>query len=61
VTLRANTEWVETVESGWNALVDLDVERALAAVAREVPAKRQPLYGDARAGGRVVAALEGLS
>jgi UDP-N-acetylglucosamine 2-epimerase (non-hydrolysing)/UDP-GlcNAc3NAcA epimerase len=61
VTLRANTEWVETVESGWNALVDLDVERALAAVAREVPAERQPLYGDARAGGRVVAALEGLS
>ncbi|MDQ3609303.1 MAG: UDP-N-acetylglucosamine 2-epimerase (non-hydrolyzing) [Actinomycetota bacterium] len=61
VTLRANTEWVETVEAGWNALVDLDVERALAAVAREVPAQRPRLYGDGRAGERVVAALEGVS
>ena len=61
VTLRANTEWVETVETGWNALADLDVDRALAAVAREIPHERPPLYGDGRAGARVVAALEGLS
>src|SRR5439155_2281807 len=45
VTLRANTEWVETVEAGWNTLVDLDTEAALAALERRPPAERPPLYG----------------
>jgi UDP-GlcNAc3NAcA epimerase len=57
VTLRASTEWTETVEQGWNALVDLDAERALSTLEREPPAERPPLYGDGRAGERVVDAL----
>ena len=57
VTLRANTEWVETVEQGWNTLVDLDVDRALAALAGDPPSERIPLYGDGHAGERVVEAL----
>jgi UDP-GlcNAc3NAcA epimerase len=57
VTLRANTEWGETVEQGWNVLVDLDREAALAALSRRPPASRPPLYGDGHAGQRVAAAL----
>jgi UDP-GlcNAc3NAcA epimerase len=57
VTLRANTEWVETVASGWNTLVDLDSDAALAALEREPPADRPRLYGDGHAAERCVAAI----
>ena len=59
VTLRDTTEWVETVEHGWNVLVDLDRDAALSALRREMPAERPELYGDGRAGERVVDALVG--
>jgi UDP-N-acetylglucosamine 2-epimerase len=57
VTMRDTTEWVETVEVGWNVLVDLDSRAALAALERTPPAERPELYGDGRAGARVVDAL----
>ena len=57
VTLRSTTEWTETVDAGWNVLVDLDAEAALAALRRRPPPERPQLYGDGRAGERVVAAL----
>jgi UDP-GlcNAc3NAcA epimerase len=58
VTLRAETEWVETVASGWNTLVDLDANAALRALARPLPSAHPPLYGDGNAGRRCVEAID---
>jgi UDP-GlcNAc3NAcA epimerase len=63
ITLRSSTEWVETVDAGWNTLVDLDPDAALAALKREPPADRAPthgeskFYGDGHAAERCVAAI----
>jgi UDP-GlcNAc3NAcA epimerase len=53
VTLRDTTEWVETVDAGWNTLVDLDRDAALAALERHPPGQRPELYGGGRAAERV--------
>jgi UDP-N-acetylglucosamine 2-epimerase len=53
VTLRDTTEWVETVEAGWNVLVDLDRDAALTALERQPPAQRPELYGGGHAAERV--------
>jgi UDP-GlcNAc3NAcA epimerase len=57
VTLRDTTEWVETVEAGWNTLVDLDPAAALAALDRPPPADRPELYGGGHAAERVCEVL----
>jgi UDP-N-acetylglucosamine 2-epimerase len=59
VTMRDETEWVETVELGWNTLVGADTERILAAVqARTKPIARPSVYGDGHAADAIVDVLE---
>jgi UDP-N-acetylglucosamine 2-epimerase len=53
VTLRDTTEWVETVDAGWNTLVDVDRDAALAALERRPPGERPELYGGGHAAERV--------
>lgn len=59
VTLRAETEWVETVEAGWNHLAGADPERIIFAmgVARSVQGEPPPLYGDGHAAERIASVL----
>jgi UDP-GlcNAc3NAcA epimerase len=57
ITMRPSTEWVETVDAGWNTLVDLDRDAAVAALDRPPPEERPELYGDGHAAERVVTAL----
>jgi len=59
VTLREETEWVETVEAGWNVLVGSDAERIAAALTDRTELPPKPtLYGGGDAAARTVAALE---
>jgi UDP-N-acetylglucosamine 2-epimerase (non-hydrolysing)/UDP-GlcNAc3NAcA epimerase len=61
LTLRETTEWVETVQSGWNTLVDLDSDAALRALRSARPRERPPLYGDGHAAARCVEAIDAFA
>jgi len=55
VTLRPETEWVETVEAGWNVVVGADREKIVNAVNSFKPHEKRPdLYGDGLAGEKIL-------
>jgi UDP-N-acetylglucosamine 2-epimerase len=50
ITMREETEWKETVETGWNMLVASDTDRIVHAVRTFKPKSvSYPVFGDGRA------------
>jgi UDP-GlcNAc3NAcA epimerase len=61
VTLRPTTEWVETLETGWNRLVGTNPAQIVAAVREAEPGRAHPeLYGDGSAAERIADLLVSL-
>ena len=58
VTLRDTTEWVETVDGGFNTLTGMDADTVRAALATlSMPAERPPYYGDGHAADAIARAV----
>jgi UDP-N-acetylglucosamine 2-epimerase len=60
ITVRPETEWLETVESGWNVLGGSDTGSILAVYERlgnSLPLSRPTLYGDGKASEKIVSRL----
>lgn len=59
LTVRNETEWTATVESGWNLLVGADPLKICAAwFSFQPPQEQPPIFGDGRAAQRIVQVLE---
>ncbi len=60
LTLRDETEWIETVEAGWNKLVGAEPTKMLDAwFTFAPPTARPPIFGDGTAGQRIAQILDG--
>lgn len=57
ITLRDETEWVETVEAGWNQLAGARKETILDCLARRPEQKEIEEYGTGNTAGKIVEAL----
>ena len=55
ITLRPETEWVETVECGWNNIVGSNRELILEAISEDgFPAKHPAFYGNGMTAKKIV-------
>lgn len=63
ITLRENTEWVETIEDKWNVLVGTDKSKIIEMVYRFTPSlnTHSNRFGNGNASGIIASKLEGLS
>lgn len=62
VTVREETEWVETVQSGWNTLAKVDTADILQKLAAPAPqGQRPPFYGDGHAALKITVLLETIT
>jgi UDP-GlcNAc3NAcA epimerase len=63
ITLRDETEWIETVESGWNTLTGADKDRIIDAVRNNHRTRRlssESVYGNGDAADQICEILQGL-
>ncbi|MFW6173102.1 MAG: non-hydrolyzing UDP-N-acetylglucosamine 2-epimerase [Elusimicrobiota bacterium] len=62
ITLRKNTEWVETVEGGWNILVDTNKEKIIESINDFTPKKKpRNVFGNGKACTKIVRILKDFS
>jgi len=58
ITLRDQTEWLETIESGWNKLVDANIDSIVSSIENyDEPKKWPTLYGDGFAAEKLIKVL----
>ncbi|MBN2275278.1 MAG: UDP-N-acetylglucosamine 2-epimerase (non-hydrolyzing) [Bacteroidales bacterium] len=57
ITLREETEWIETLEDGWNHVVGDNITLILEKIRLKVPEKQEQFFGDGHA---ATAIVEGL-
>ena len=59
ITMRDETEWVETVQNGWNTIVGTDKEKILSAIMNFVPNREQEnIFGDGKAGEKILKVIK---
>ncbi|MDR7665079.1 UDP-N-acetylglucosamine 2-epimerase (non-hydrolyzing) [Methanosarcina sp. Z-7115] len=63
ITLRENTEWVETIEDGWNVLVGTDKNKIIEMIYRFNPSlnTHSNRFGNGSAGAKIVSVLDDFS
>lgn len=59
ITLRENTEWVETLHDGWNVLTGSDEGKIIEAIMAPLPTKPQFDLYPAGASGKIRIVVEG--
>ncbi len=58
ITIRTETEWLETLHDGWNTVTGTDTDRILEAISSTYPsAARHDAFGDGQAAGKITRIL----